>query len=191
MNDQVTVAIPIFGDVRVWLPRAREAQASVEAQTVPTYCRIIEGVDLADARNHALAVVDTEFVILLDADDALDPRYVEHMLAGDGDVRWPAVRYLDGRVVAEASNPLPEWNQVVIGAMARRDLLVEVGGFRDLPVLEDYDLWCRCWAAGADMRPCLDAVYRYHHTPTGRSGAAVGIHDEWHRRIYEQYRTTP
>jgi glycosyltransferase involved in cell wall biosynthesis len=184
---QVEVVVPIFGGLDVWLPRARAAKASVDAQTVPTACHIVEGVDLADARNAALAFVETEFVILLDADDTLAPDYVEHMLAGTGDVRWPSVAYPDGTVVAEASNPLPEWNQVVIGAMARRDLLVRVGGFRDLPVLEDYDLWCRCWAAGADMQPCLDAVYRYHHTQRGRSATMQGVHDQWHRRIREQY----
>lgn len=188
MNGEVTVVVPIFGDLDVWLPRARTAKASVDAQTVPTACHIVEGVDLPDARNAALALVETEFVIVLDADDELDPRYVEHMLAGTGDVRWPTIQYRDGTLISDPVGALPEANHIVIGAMARRDLLVDVGGFTDLPVLEDYDLWCRCWAAGADMRPCLGAVYRYHHTVTGRSGSALGIHDQWHRRIYEQYR---
>lgn len=187
-QSEVSVAVPIYGDTTTWLPLARTAKASIDAQTVPTVCQIVEGVSLVDARNHALSVVETPFVILLDADDTLAPGYVEHMLAGTGDVRWPSVAYTDGTVWAMDWNPLPAWNHLVIGAMARRDLLVEVGGFRDLPVLEDYDLWCRCWAAGADMQPCLDAVYRYHHTQDGRSAKAQGIHDEWHRRILDEHR---
>jgi hypothetical protein len=43
----------------------------------------------------------------------------------------------------------PDGNWLVIGCVARTDLLREVGGFRDFPVYEDWDLWLRCWLAGA------------------------------------------
>ena len=49
---------------------------------------------LAQARNEIIARTNTEFLILLDADDELEPGYVAAMARGSADIRVPRVRKL-------------------------------------------------------------------------------------------------
>jgi GT2 family glycosyltransferase len=48
---------------------------------------------------------------------------------------------------------------VVIGAAARTDALRAVGGFREWPMYEDWDLWLRVAKAGHSFVNCPEAVY--------------------------------
>ncbi len=88
--------------------------------------------------------------------------------------RWllvPAVQYVrDGRCVGEPAIPnkggWPEVNECVIGTLIPRALFLDVGGFREtlndrtpLNSLEDYDLFLRCWDAGARLIHVPAAVY--------------------------------
>lgn len=61
----------------------QEAEASVKAQTIPTeFLTVIdhEGRGAAWARNKGTAQVNTPFVVWLDADDVLKPRFVEETI---------------------------------------------------------------------------------------------------------------
>lgn len=113
--------------------------------------------------------METEYVIHLDADDQLDPRYVETMLASDADVRVPYVSYshrtavlpqVAGHTHECSSGCLPDGNWIVVGAMTRADLLREVGGWRDFELYEDWDLWLRCYLHGATFATLPKAVYK-------------------------------
>lgn len=50
-------------------------------------------------------------------------------------------------------------NWLVIGTLVQRQVFVEVGGFREWPLYEDWCLWQRCWKAGAEPVKVPDAVY--------------------------------
>jgi len=63
--------------------------------------------------------------------------------------------------------PMETLNHAVIGTLVRRKLFERVGGFRDLPAYEDWDLWLRCLRAGAQMVDVPAAVYRAHVNPDG------------------------
>jgi GT2 family glycosyltransferase len=70
----------------------------------------------------------------------------------------------------------PELNECVIGTAVHRDLFERVGGFRgctddgtELSSLEDYDLWLRCFDAGAHLVYAPDAVYRAYVSSSGRN----------------------
>jgi glycosyltransferase involved in cell wall biosynthesis len=43
----------------------------------------------------------------------------------------------------------------------RRSLVLEVGGYRSLPHLEDYDLWARVWAAGGTLHNLPEPLVRF------------------------------
>ena len=60
-------------------------------------------------------------------------------------------------------------NYIVIGAMLNADMFKKVGGFSDLPSLEDYYLWLQMEEAGAEIRQCTDAVYKIHRRVNSRS----------------------
>lgn len=152
---------------------------------------------LHEARNSGLDQVTTEWVIHLDADDELEAGYVQTMLTGAADVRAPAVRYVRGRTAQWPRMPrvaghthdcsadcLPMGNWLVVGSMARTDLLRQVGGWRDFSWSEDWDLWLRCHLSGASFEAIPQAVYRAHARPDSRNrGASPAARLAAHRAI--------
>jgi len=181
----VTVAVATFGEER-WPQLARErAIPSAEALGVPVVHA--HRATLHAARNAVLDDVQTEWVVHLDADDELEAGYVDAMAAGTADVRAPAVRYVysNGRAdwprmphvaghnhdcVAEC---LPHGNWLVIGAAVRVELARRVGGWRDFPWSEDWDMWVRCYRAGATFEAVPKAIYRAHVRPDSRNRSAL------------------
>jgi GT2 family glycosyltransferase len=93
----------------------------------------------------------------------------------------PAVQAVrDGRCVGPTMIPnqggWPEVNECVIGTLIPRALFLDVGGFRDefddgtpLTSLEDYDLFLRCWDAGARLVYVPSAVYCATVSTDGRN----------------------
>lgn len=178
---------------------------------------------LHEARNDALAKVETEYVCFLDADDELEPGYFEtmehartmalvHKMTPRADLLAPAVRYVSGgggqlrspwmpQVAGHkhqcSASCLPEGNWLVIGTVARAELLREVGGFRDWPCYEDWDLWLRCylhgptlgvpWQSGVDRLEVLavpDAIYRAHVRADSRNrGPSLEFRNRVHQDI--------
>ena len=136
--------------------------------------------------------------MFLDADDELEPGYITALQAGACDLRAPAVRYVAPDRFQAARMPrvaghdhdctadcLPEGNWLVIGTMARTQLLRDVGGFEPWPIYEDWALWLRCWKAGATVEAIPAAVYRAHHRPDSRNRApAREVKDQAHRDIH-------
>lgn len=192
----VTVAVATFGG-NEWVQLAtRRAIPSAEEQGVQVVHR--HGASLAQARNDALALVKTEWVIFLDADDELEPGYVEAMAAGTADVRGPLALYVrDGqerrwrpRVFGHEhscdASCLRDGNWLLIGSAVRADMVREVGGFRDFDWSEDWDLWLRCYRAGATFELIPDAVYRAHVRLDSRNrGASREAKAAAHQAIYE------
>ncbi len=195
--NEVGVVIGTFGDG--WFQRGLAAWESVQAQTVSVPAIRSHGTDLQAARNvGAKDLIESrpgiEFLIFLDADDTLDPHYVEEMLKGTGDLRQPSTLgvYPDGHTDDEPCliEPNPEdrggllyRNHLVVGSMVRADLFFKVGMFADLPVLEDWDLWIRCAQAGAEITQVPKAIYRVGVNEGSRNSEA-----NLHGRIYQQIR---
>lgn len=191
----VTVLVCTFGD-QEWQDLAQE-RAVPSAERLG--CRVIHAHadTLHQARNLALDQARSEWVIYLDADDELDAGYLHAMAAGTGDVRAPSVTYVMGQRVRPTHIPrvsghdhactadcLPDGNWIIVGAAARTELLRRVGGWHDFPVYEDWDLWLRCYLAGADIQPCPSAGYRAHVRRGSRNRApSMDVKNEVHRQI--------
>ncbi len=193
VSADVTIIIAIYGDLDAWRARSLCASLSAINQTLPAVVVVSEAHTLATARNQAAAEADTAWLIFLDADDELDRRYVEAMMGGTGDLRQPSTLGITGRAeddtpVLLAPHPagLLVGNHIVIGAMVRRELFDEVGGFRELAAAEDWDLWIRCWLAGAEITTCPDAIYRVHVHPGSRNVASADTMDAY-RQIHRAY----
>ena len=166
----VSVAIGTFGGQH-WVDLAQRAIRSARALDVPVLH--VHANSLHEARNEALNRVETEWVIHLDADDELDICFVEEMEKGSADVRAPSVAYINGGYISNPLVPqvfghshqcvadcLVDGNWLVVGSMVRTDLVRKVGGWKDYPVYEDFDLWQRCWLAGASMEAIPCAIYK-------------------------------
>lgn len=184
----MTVAVGTFGDLS-WVRLAQDrALPSARAQGIPAVH--VHADTLHDARNGALAKVQTEWVVHLDADDELEPGYVTAMEAGTADVRAPSVRYVRGHGDRAAPARMPHvaghdhhdctaecllyGNWLVVGAAVHTQLVRQVGGWRDFPWSEDWDLWLRCYLAGATFEAIPQAVYRAHVRSRSRNRALIG-----------------
>lgn len=192
----LTVCIATFGD-----PSWRElamSRAVPSAQALRLPIVYVHAETLHEARNEALAAVETEWVVHLDADDELEPPFVDAMRDHSADLRAPAVRYVRpswtpgkaeipkvaGHKHACSADCLRHGNWLVVGTVARTQLLRDVGGWRDWPVYEDYELWLRCWLAGASIEPVPRAVYRAHVRPDSRNrGPAIETRNRIHHEI--------
>ena len=178
----VTVVVATYGDME-WAQLAWErAIPSAEAEGVKVLHS--HGDSLHHARNAGLAEVKTEHVCFLDADDALEPGYFAAMESSAAALRVPSVRYVRNARLHPPKMPRVwghehacqaeclEWgNWLVIGTVAPTLLLNLVGGFRDYDLYEDYDLWVRCWKAGATIEAVPSAVYRAHVRNDSRNRA--------------------
>lgn len=197
----VTIVVATFGDEE-WCDLAAErAVPSAEAQGVPVLHRHIADGGIAEARNACLDMVDTEWVIHLDADDELEPGYVGAMEKGTADVRGPLVRYMQNGAERNLWQPrvwnhrhdceadcLKEGNWLVVGSAVRTNMLRDVGAWVDYPWSEDWATWIRCWQAGASFELIRDAVYRAHVRPDSRNrGATREEKLAAHQMIYDAH----
>lgn len=203
--ETVGVVIPIYGDMDKWIPLAERAMRSVENQTiVPDVVHRVHAGSVGAARNgggHTSyflkedgSLGHTDWLIFLDADDELHPNYIEAMLKGEGDIRYPSSLAVVDGVKPEGPGGLPvetnilKRNFFVIGAMVRRDLFEEVGGFDSkLEAMEDWDFWLKCYNAGADIQPCPDAIYYNYVVPDSRNQNKAAV-ERAARIIKKRYR---
>lgn len=193
----VTVVIATYGDPS-WIDLAHE-RAWPSAAALGVGVVHVHSDTLHEARNMGLDMVATDWVCHLDADDELEPGFFDAIDQGIADVRAPAVRYVrPGWPAPNARMPrvaghqhhcipecLPQGNWLVVGSVARTDLLREVGGWRDFSWSEDWDLWLRCHLAGASIEAIPRAVYRAHVRPDSRNRAPDAAHRlAVHQAIY-------
>ncbi len=203
---RIGVVVATFGDIDEWGPQAEHALETAQAQIPPPYVALWEhGENLAAARNAGLALVAgaCSHVLFLDADDELEEGYIDAMKVSilnnmrRSDCRWyihrPSTRglYEDGSI-EDPPSMIPERdlavaNYIVIGAMVDADLLLRLGGFHHLPVLEDWDAYQRLVLAGAEVVEVPDAVYRIT-VRTGSRNAPGPIHGQTYRMIRQRHR---
>jgi GT2 family glycosyltransferase len=189
-GDQAWAAL---ADTRAW-PSA-DQQRGLAGERPQVVVAHYPELSVAQARNAAAQDATCEWLCFLDADDELEPGYIAAMqtafLEGAITTDWspllaPAVRYwrvprgshrLSSNLVGiPNAGKWPRTNECVIGTLVRADLFRAVGGFRthtddgtELVSIEDYDLWLRCWDAGAQLVHVPGAVYRAHVSSRSRN----------------------
>ena len=143
------------------------------------------------ARQAGLVAATCEWIAIFDADDISLPQRLERQMASAArlqvDVLGAAMEEfddLDGRVLGirqfptehdEVRRMLRTLNPINQPAtLVRRKAVLSAGGYRDLPMLEDYELWVRMMGNGARFANLPEVLVRF------RGGAQV------HRR-----RTSP
>lgn len=137
---------------------------------------------VASCRNYLAAKAKGDWLCFLDADDELDPGYLnamEKVLGREDEVNrpplllTPSVSYVmknyrrPPMFHQEISLELGNW--LVVGTLLERELFERVGGFPDYPHgFEDWALFAKCWKAGADIRKVPRAVYVAHVNPKSK-----------------------
>lgn len=182
MKDSVGVVIATYGELKWYELGKIRALPSVYAQTV-SVDKVLQShsgeSSPARARNEGAVLIDTDWIIFLDADDTLDPKYIESMKAGYGDIRYPQVRYIEtdgteGPIQTLHMQSLLHGNFVVVGSMIKRKKFLESGGFDEtLPYWEDWELFLKLWVQGERLQLVPDAVYNVFRNPDGRNQLTI------------------
>lgn len=199
----VSVIVASYGDDR-WahlahrraIPSARAAIERRRVQSEILDCHRPDG-NLAGIRNDLAGMAEGEWLCFLDADDELEPGYLDALLAPDrwGDLRAPAIRYVTAGRAADPitleDRNIDTMNPCVIGTLIRRDMFHRVGGFWGERAWEDWSLFRRAWLVGARIEHVRAAVYTVHVDPAGRNSTVhnpralhreiVLSHNRWRR----------
>lgn len=177
---QVSVIIPVgvyHQDI------AERAIRSVREQTVP--CTLIRVDDPTQrgpswARNRGLEQATTPFVVFLDADDWLEPAFVEKCLSVWKTGHYVYTDWYEGEKVVHA--PLDAWcgNGAwhCITTLLPKHAADAVGGFTSLPGAEDTEFY---WAVTRKHRVCgirLDEPL-FHYGEQGRRAKAFVESDQY------------
>ncbi len=201
-SPRVTVVIPFY-NLGAWLP---DTLRSVKAQTYTNYevlvvddgstdaaslalldhlpeqgIRVVRRVNggLAAARNTGVREARTALVLTLDADDVLDPRYLETTVGvfeRDRTGRLAVVSTPVKLFRESPDRPISGWIPlgldrellpfINVGAAAsclmRRDAVLSVGGYDEFLVsYEDWDLWCSLAGAGFTAQIVPEFLFYY------------------------------
>lgn len=190
------ICIATYGDDK-WVDLAKErALPSAMNQTVKCEVSYVHAGTLTDARNGAASASEGNQLIFLDADDELDPGYVEAM--GEAHEKDELLLYQpatlgvvngkeDPEPVLIPRRPLDTGNFMVIGTMVERSVFDEVGGFRDWPMYEDWELYIRCHKAGCGFLAVQDAVYRVHVSQVSRNNQSRDLQVKTFNEIRSLY----
>jgi hypothetical protein len=123
------------------------------------------------ARNKGLENSTGELVISLDADDWLQPNFIErtlpHMKAGIGAVSVLLVG-MTGKDSKPTLRQMTEGNQCAQTALMRRQAVLDAGGWIDTGY-EDWNLWISMMEAGWEIYTVGEGLYNYRrHGNEGR-----------------------
>lgn len=205
--NRIEVIVATYGDP-AWLTLARErALPSVFRAGFDCVTQIhLEDGTLALARNVAAGRSVAEWLCFLDADDELASGYALEMLTACELVKVgrglrpanrllvPAVQYRgsDGSYkgqpgIPNIERPITELNHGVIGTVVPRWLFSKVGGFRELPLYEDWDLWLRCIRKGAALDYVDNAVYMAWQSRDGRNSPSSHLRQSTYNLIKRQH----
>lgn len=167
----ISVIVATYGPRGYWDMIAERAVRSAELETDDVIR--IHGNTLAEARNEGAAKAKNKRLVFLDADDEL-ARGFNHWVVEYETVLQPRTQYFHADYTVSEPywiaprESLYEGNHIIVGAPVLKEAFMDVGGFDDYPIYEDWALWLKMKQAGATFGKTW-ATYRVHVNPKGRN----------------------
>jgi GT2 family glycosyltransferase len=154
-------------------------------------------VEVSRASNSGISMVDSIFVVMLDADDKMGPDYLfeaEKLLRSGWDVANPdAILFGEenGRWMVPEFVNLPmllERNNVHCCSAFRRSYWAQVGGIDEaINHWQDYEFWIRVTAAGARIRRLPGDHFFYRKHGISKDSESKWIQDQLKAYIHKKH----
>lgn len=200
MSDRapITVVVGTYGD-QSWARKAERAIESAHNQSLKPAKVIHSHRDaLHTARNLGAAEATTDWLCFLDADDELDADFIAHMNEAIGGLEHGDFLLQPSTlgVVGDKEDPFPvlipkknliDGNFLIIGTLVKREQFIRLGGFDNLPIYEDWELWLNMHYDGAQHIPVPNAIYRVHVNPQGRNNQPRATQIKYYNLIRNRY----
>lgn len=163
---------------------------------LPDEVRVVrqENTGLATARNNGLALAETPYLIILDADDRLRPRALNLLRAPlDADPKlgftYGITRFFgdwEGEMTMPAYDPYKLLYRHTIGTtcLMRRELVDVVGGFDPhFGAYEDWEFWLHALSKGWQGRRVDEVTFEYRRHGSTMLAAARLEYRRWFREM--------
>lgn len=152
---------------------------------------------VAKARDIAFKMSTGRLVLFLDADDKLAPDYIEQMgkKIVPYDIVYPNILLfgdLESNMLTESPSRITP--QYILGkkcgipvtSMMHRYVYEKLGGFRDLPIFEDWDFWIRALFNGYTFGKANTLLW-YRQTKNSRNHKEMSMKQTIHKQITAPY----
>lgn len=194
-TSKVDVIVATFGEEK-WRDLAQVAAESARTQSLPCEVHLVHGRTLAEARNLGAERSKAPYLLFLDADDVLRPEFIAKLNSAitedvgvllQSEVSFTKGGGAPGPPHFLRSRPILSGNYLIVGTAVARETFLRVGGFRELDLLEDWDLWIRCMAQGCRVRRVPGAVYEVRLRRGSRNDADMARMSKMIRELRARY----
>lgn len=181
----ISIVVATYGDRAVWDRVARPAMISAVNETDDLIR--VHGKTLHEARNEGAAKARHKRIMFLDADDKIRRGFVSLVVQKET-ILQPQTMFVSGLTVEHPSwiKPFPtllDGNHLIVGCPVLKEAFMDVGGFDDYPIYEDWALWLKMVKAGATIGK-THGVYMVNKREDGRNSQNAG---DWIARIRKDF----
>lgn len=153
-----------------------------------------ERMEFKKIMNFLISKVNTEYVVMLGADDKLEPDFIKKCLKAGGDVIRTGLREFGaGEIVMNPpespSEGILDHNTMYFSSMFKKSLWQAVGGLdENIPTYEDWDFWIRCVKKGAIVNTVKEPLFLYRiHPEQATKVECPDLHEKTIKYIKEKY----
>lgn len=168
------------------------------AHALATSIILPKNVGVAKARDIGVKMSKGKLLLFVDADDKLAPDFIQQCgraIAKGADIAYPNMLLFDGiprnKLVENPSRITANYvigrkTSIPVTSMMWRKVYDELGGFRDLPIFEDWDFWIRAMFNGYTFKRANTLLY-YRQNQNSRNHATMDVKTRIHAQITAPY----
>lgn len=156
-----------------------------------------KNVGVAKARDIGVKMSTGRLLLFIDADDKLAPDYIQQSgkVIANRDIAYPNIlmfgavernEFVETPAVLKPKDLLGRTNKVLVSSMMHRRVYESLGGFRQLPIFEDWDFWIRAMCKGYTFGRA-NTLYYYRQNPQSRNHAPLSVRSAIIDQITEPY----
>jgi glycosyltransferase involved in cell wall biosynthesis len=157
-----------------------------------------KNVGVSKARDVGVKMSTGKLILFVDADDMLAPDFIEQCLIHMdkysiaypnvllfGEVERPSLWTLEEEISPEVL--ISKSNKILVTSMMHREVYEKLGGFRTLPIYEDWDFWIRAAFNGYTFHRANTILWYRQNGGKSRNSATQELRQNIHHQITAPY----